>query len=70
MIKVVGPILVVLSVFILLILVAFVSTVKPVPTTNLCVNVCGNGTCQEIGCLGQGCPCIENSATCPQDCGR
>ncbi|MBX7139185.1 MAG: hypothetical protein K1X83_14515 [Oligoflexia bacterium] len=34
----------------------------------LCVNKCGDGECQEIVCMGQGCPCPESSQTCPQDC--
>lgn len=36
--------------------------------TEICVDMCGDGVCQEIVCLGSGCPCPETSATCPQDC--
>jgi hypothetical protein len=36
--------------------------------TEICVDKCGDGTCQEMVCLGSGCPCAETSATCPQDC--
>ncbi len=33
-----------------------------------CANQCGNGTCEEIVCMGLGCPCPENPQICPQDC--
>lgn len=35
---------------------------------DLCKDLCGDGTCQEIVCFAEGCPCAENHATCPQDC--
>jgi len=35
----------------------------------VCVNKCGDGTCQEIVCMGSGCPCPETAEACPQDCG-
>ena len=35
---------------------------------SICQNVCGNGTCQEIVCMGTGCPCPETVKSCPQDC--
>lgn len=34
----------------------------------LCVDMCGNGICEEIVCLGEGCPCPESVETCPADC--
>ncbi len=34
----------------------------------LCKDMCGDGVCQEIVCLGEGCPCPESSETCPADC--
>lgn len=34
----------------------------------LCVNMCGDGQCQEIVCMGSGCPCAESAESCPQDC--
>ena len=34
----------------------------------ICVDSCGNGTCEEIVCLGQGCPCSETIESCPSDC--
>lgn len=40
---------------------------KPTPKP-LCVNQCGNGTCEEMVCLGEKCPCPENPDICPQDC--
>lgn len=41
----------------------FADSVRP-----LCVNQCGNGSCQEMVCLGEGCPCAENPMSCPADC--
>lgn len=35
---------------------------------SVCVNQCSDGQCQEIVCLGSGCPCAETRETCPQDC--
>ncbi len=34
----------------------------------ICINTCGNGTCEEIVCLGSGCPCAETPESCPDDC--
>jgi hypothetical protein len=34
----------------------------------LCVDQCGNGSCQEMVCMAEGCPCAESPASCPQDC--
>jgi hypothetical protein len=38
------------------------------PTQKICTDLCGDGLCQEIVCMGQGCPCPENTASCPKDC--
>ncbi len=35
---------------------------------NICLDYCGNGTCEEIVCLGENCPCAENTSNCPADC--
>lgn len=35
---------------------------------NICLNQCGNGACEEIVCMGEGCPCLETSSSCPADC--
>ncbi|MBU5557973.1 MAG: hypothetical protein KQA33_02800 [Candidatus Aenigmarchaeota archaeon] len=35
-----------------------------------CKNLCGDGVCQEIVCLAEGCPCPETSKSCPQDCSQ
>jgi putative hemolysin len=35
----------------------------------VCENMCGDGICQEIVCMGTGCPCAETQETCPVDCG-
>ena len=35
----------------------------------LCVDKCGDGICQEIVCMGEGCPCSEDPIKCPKDCG-
>lgn len=34
----------------------------------ICRNLCGNGSCEEIVCMGTGCPCAETPQSCPQDC--
>jgi hypothetical protein len=34
----------------------------------LCVDLCGDGECDEVVCLGAGCPCAETASRCPQDC--
>lgn len=34
----------------------------------ICRDFCGDGICQEIVCMAQGCPCPESSESCPQDC--
>ena len=33
-----------------------------------CIDLCGEGRCQEIVCMAVGCPCAESHATCPKDC--
>lgn len=33
-----------------------------------CVNKCGDGKCQQVVCMAQGCPCAETPQTCPKDC--
>lgn len=34
----------------------------------LCRDSCGDGSCQEVVCQAEGCPCAESEDTCPQDC--
>ena len=34
----------------------------------LCVDRCGNKSCEEIVCQGEGCPCAESASNCPSDC--
>lgn len=34
----------------------------------ICVDQCGNGICEDVVCLGSGCPCAETATTCPEDC--
>ena len=34
----------------------------------ICKDLCGNGQCEEVVCLGTGCPCAETKANCPVDC--
>ncbi len=36
----------------------------------VCKDECGNGECQEMVCLGSGCPCAESPDNCPADCGQ
>ena len=33
-----------------------------------CVDMCGDGICQEVVCLADGCPCQETRESCPVDC--
>lgn len=33
-----------------------------------CEDLCGDGICQEVVCLGVGCPCPETPESCPEDC--
>ena len=33
-----------------------------------CIDKCGDGICQEIVCMGEGCPCAENKDNCAADC--
>lgn len=43
----------------------------PRPTENpesICKNLCGDGICQEVVCLGSGCPCPESKQSCSRDC--
>jgi hypothetical protein len=35
---------------------------------DICVDMCGDGVCQEIVCMGEGCPCPETAQNCPADC--
>lgn len=35
---------------------------------DFCQRNCGNGTCEDVVCLGEGCLCAENVSTCPEDC--
>ncbi|MGM5488206.1 MAG: PspC domain-containing protein [Nanobdellota archaeon] len=37
-------------------------------STDICVDKCGDGTCQGIVCMGTGCPCAEDKNSCPSDC--
>ncbi len=34
----------------------------------ICVDMCGNGICEEMVCMGEGCPCAETPDSCPADC--
>ncbi|HXG27541.1 MAG TPA: hypothetical protein VNJ47_01660 [Nevskiales bacterium] len=44
----------------------FVQTLPEPPS--ICQDQCGDGQCQEVVCLGSGCPCAETVQSCPQDC--
>lgn len=35
---------------------------------SLCKDQCGNGTCEQIVCFGEGCPCPETPMNCKEDC--
>lgn len=34
----------------------------------ICEDLCGDGECQEIVCMAEGCPCAETKESCPEDC--
>jgi hypothetical protein len=42
--------------------------VRTSPPQQICQNKCGDNVCQEIVCMGSGCPCAESATTCPADC--
>lgn len=48
----------------------FVNPTEEASKKRLCKDLCGNGQCEEIVCMGQGCPCSENVNTCPSDCSK
>ena len=37
-------------------------------TGRICIDMCGDGICQMIVCMGSGCPCSETPESCPEDC--
>lgn len=37
--------------------------------SEICTDQCGDDICQEVVCLGEGCPCAETIESCPEDCG-
>lgn len=39
-------------------------------TGGICNNQCGDGVCQQIVCMGSGCPCAETPQNCPKDCAQ
>ncbi|HTM68540.1 MAG TPA: hypothetical protein VL426_04525 [Candidatus Binatia bacterium] len=34
----------------------------------VCMDLCGDGTCQEASCVGRDCICEESPLSCPADC--
>ncbi len=40
----------------------------PCKPNGCCLDLCGNGICDQIVCLSCGCPCPETPENCPQDC--
>jgi len=41
---------------------------SPKDSPAICQNLCGDGTCQRIVCMGSDCPCAETIISCPIDC--
>ncbi|MFP4424042.1 MAG: hypothetical protein ACLFP2_02305 [Candidatus Woesearchaeota archaeon] len=37
-------------------------------TKPFCEDQCGDGYCDEVVCMGEGCPCPETKENCPIDC--
>ncbi len=40
----------------------------PKEVGTLCEDMCGDGVCQRVVCMGKGCPCPETEESCPEDC--
>jgi len=40
----------------------------PQSGNGMCEDMCGDGTCQEMVCMAEGCPCAETPESCPEDC--
>jgi hypothetical protein len=40
----------------------------PCSDVEVCVDSCGDEVCDEVVCLGEGCPCSESVGSCPEDC--
>lgn len=40
----------------------------PQESEGFCEDLCGNGTCEEMVCMAEGCPCAETPSSCPEDC--
>ncbi|MFP4195615.1 MAG: hypothetical protein ACLFSN_02510 [Candidatus Woesearchaeota archaeon] len=38
------------------------------PYEGFCENKCGDGQCDELVCMADGCPCTETPENCPRDC--
>ena len=38
------------------------------PRGKACKDLCGDGICQQIVCMGETCPCPETPIACPNDC--
>lgn len=43
---------------------------RSTPAQQVCQNKCGDNVCQEIVCMGSGCPCAETTTSCPADCSK
>jgi len=48
--------------------VMFIDASQEKKTGSFCKDLCGDGQCQEIVCMAEGCPCAETPGTCPKDC--
>ncbi len=44
--------------------------VPPKRDVGICRDLCGNGKCEEVVCLGENCPCPETPKSCPADCNK
>lgn len=44
----------------------FVQQIPDPPS--VCTDQCGNGSCEEVVCMGSGCPCAESPESCAKDC--
>ena len=46
----------------------YIQETKKAYPDKLCKDVCGDGICQEIVCMAEGCPCAESAESCADDC--
>ena len=57
--------------FVLMVIALAVSVAgeyRPLLYGRNCTDMCGDRICQQVVCMGIGCPCAETKESCPEDC--